>query len=169
MPYIMTLVSLFTADSLIKYHIEKNWKSNQHRNDEKTKFKKSIIIKKYHNKGAILNIGDKNQSFVAVLSLVFSAFVTGIFVATLGRQGKSILKMGLALILGGAYSNTYDRLKRKYVVDYFSFSIDTRNLQNKFLQKCANKFSTIVFNLADFGIMLGAMLFVISEYNSGQD
>ena len=37
---------------------------------------------------------------------------------TLGQKGKAALKLGLAFLLGGAFSNTYDRLKRKYVVDY---------------------------------------------------
>ena len=68
-------------------------------------------------------------------------------------KGKRLLKTGLALILGGAYSNTYDRLRRKYVVDYITFP----------------KISTVVFNLSDFGIMIGAMLLTISELSGGQD
>ena len=49
-----------------------------------------------------------------------------------------MLKTGLSLILGGAYSNTYDRLFRKYVVDYVSFEVRNPRLRN------------IVFNLSDF-------------------
>ncbi len=64
-----------------------------------------------------------------------------------------MLKTGLALILGGAYSNTCDRLRRKYVVDYVTFP----------------KISTIVFNLSDFGIIIGAVLLVVSELTGGQD
>ena len=144
-PYIMISASLFAADSILKYCVEKGWIKDSEPG-------KGIIIKKHHNRGAMMNICDKNQHFIAMLSLVFSAFMTGVFAATLGRKGKSTLKTGLALILGGAYSNTYDRLRRKYVVDYVSF-----------------KFSSIVFNLADFGIIIGAMLLVISELSSGQE
>ena len=109
MPYIMTLVSLFAADSIIKYRIEK-----EKRPGEATPcLNGKVVIRKYHNKGAMLNIGEQNQHFMAILSLVFSAFVTGIFVVTLGMKGKKLLNTGLALILGGAYSNTYDRLRRK--------------------------------------------------------
>jgi len=158
-------MSLWAADSILKYRIEKSDVAG-----EKLVAGGKIVVKRYHNRGAMLNIGDKNQYFIAVLSLVFSSFVTGIFVATLGRKGKGLLKTGLALILGGAYSNTYDRLRRKYVVDYFSVHlIDAQKCSNRFMKKIHEKCSSIVFNLADFGIIIGALLLVLSELGSRQD
>lgn len=157
MPYIITLVSLFSADSIMKCLVEKNIIKNTG-----NPAGKKTVIKKYHNKGAMMNIGETNQRFIALLSLVFSAFVTGIFVATLGMKGKALLKTGLSLILGGAYSNTYDRLKRKYVVDYISFRIDTERCRGRFLKRLAGRFNAIVYNISDFGILLGAMLTLIS-------
>lgn len=77
--------------------------------------------------------------------------MTGVYVGTLGTRGRHMLKTGLSLILGGAYSNTYDRLFRKYVVDYVSFEVRNPRLRN------------IVFNLSDFGIMIGSCLLVISQ------
>jgi signal peptidase II len=77
-------------------------------------------------------------------------------VATLGKKGKVLLKTGLAFILGGAYSNTYDRLRRKYVVDYISFDLKSGN-------KLADKFKKIVFNISDFAIIIGSMFLVINE------
>ena len=150
MPYIMTLVSLFAADSAMKSWIEKTDTVSE--SPERAVFQ-GVAFKRYHNRGAMMNLGEERQQLVAVLSLVFSAFVTGIFAVTLGMKGKRLLKTGLALILGGAYSNTYDRLRRKYVVDYITFP----------------KISTMVFNLSDFGIMIGAMLLTISELSGGQD
>ena len=150
MPYIMTLVSLFAADSAMKSWIEKTDTVSE--SQERAVFQ-GVTFKRYHNRGAMMNLGEERQQLVAVLSLVFSAFVTGIFAVTLGMKGKRLLKTGLALILGGAYSNTYDRLRRKYVVDYVTFP----------------KISTMVFNLSDFGIMIGAMLLTISELSGGQD
>lgn len=162
MPYIMTLMSLFAADSIIKYRTERRDFASG-----KPAAGKRIVVKRYHNRGAMLNIGEKNQYRIALLSLVLSAFMTGIFAATLGMRGKGLLKTGLALILGGAYSNTYDRLRRKYVVDYFSVHIlNTEKCHNRLLRKLDDKFSSIVFNLADFGIVLGAMLLVISASGS---
>ena len=150
MPYIMTLVSLFAADSAMKSWIEKTDTVSE---IQESTVLQGVAFKRYHNRGAMMNLGEERQQLVAALSFVFSAFVTGIFAVTLGMKGKRLLKTGLALILGGAYSNTYDRLRRKYVVDYITFP----------------KISAVVFNLSDFGIMIGAVLLIISELSGGQD
>ena len=98
----------------------------------------------------MLGAGAKSPKRIALLSIIFTAFMTGIYVATLGYKGQGILKAGLSLLLGGAYSNTYDRLRRKYVVDYISFGVK-------------GKLKNIIFNISDFGIILGAGLMVIGE------
>lgn len=148
MQYMMIILSLFTADGIVKHHVEKG--------SIREKRKGKVVLKKYHNKGAMLNIGEKHQHTVAVLSVAFASFVTGVFVATLGKKGKVLLKTGLAFILGGAYSNTYDRLRRKYVVDYISFDLKAGN-------KLADRFKKIVFNISDFAIIIGSMFLVINE------
>ena len=135
------------ADSLIKYAIERNHPDGELRPALHGK----IIIRKSHNKGAMLNLGASRQQTMAVLSVIFTVFMTGVYVGTLGTRGRHMLKTGLSLILGGAYSNTYDRLFRKYVVDYVSFEVRNPRLRN------------IVFNLSDFGIMIGSCLLVISQ------
>lgn len=135
------------ADSLIKYAIERNHPDGELRPALQGK----IIIRKFHNKGAMLNLGASRQQTMAVLSVIFTVFMTGVYVGTLGTRGRHMLKTGLSLILGGAYSNTYDRLFRKYVVDYVSFEVRNPRLRN------------IVFNLSDFGIMIGSCLLVISQ------
>lgn len=135
------------ADSLIKYAIERNHPDGKLRPALHGK----IIIRKFHNKGAMLNLGASRQQTMAVLSVIFTVFMTGVYVGTLGTRGRHMLKTGLSLILGGAYSNTYDRLFRKYVVDYVSFEVRNPRLRN------------IVFNLSDFGIMIGSCLLVISQ------
>ena len=61
----------------------------------------------------------------------------------LGR-GRILEKLALTLTLAGGVSNLYDRMKRGYVVDYFSF-------QWKALKK-------VVFNLGDLFIFAGAFL-----------
>lgn len=83
-----------------------------------------------------------------VLSLILTIALTILYILTLGKAGKGLLKWGLTLLLGGAYSNTYDRLVRKYVVDYVSFRVPGR------LKK-------VIFNIGDFCIMIGALLCVL--------
>ena len=58
-------------------------------------------------------------------------------------------KAGYALVLAGGLSNLYDRLRRGYVVDYFS-------IQAGFLKK-------VVFNLGDLFIMAGAAVLTVKS------
>lgn len=104
-----------------------------------------LSIKRHHNRGLALNIGESRQPLVAVLSLVMTALLTLVFLVSLGRRGNHLLRAGLSLLLGGAFSNTYDRLKRKYVVDYIGIG-------------------TLIFNISDFCIIIGALLAALGAF-----
>lgn len=108
-----------------------------------------ILIRRHHNRGVMLNFLQKWQPAVAVLSLALTAIVTVLFGLSFGMRGNNLLRVGLAFLLGGAFSNTYDRLKRKYVVDYLSFGIKWKKLRR------------IIFNISDFCIIIGALLAVV--------
>ena len=145
--YLMIIPAVFGTDIMLKKKSEeKKLPIEKEGNDP-------IIWRNYHNTGAMLNFG-AGKSFVKVLSSVFTAAVTVYFIITLGHRGKNLLKAGLALVLGGAYSNMYDRMRKDYVVDYISF-------------RCRwKRFSNIVFNIGDFAIMAGALLAVIATDRS---
>ncbi len=136
------ILSIFLGDLWIKNHIEKNIVDGEVRK----KLAGILIIHKHHNKGAMLNVGERKRPIVAALSVVLSLVVAVIFVLSFGQRGNNLLRIGLSLLLGGAFSNTYDRLKRKYVVDYVSFDVKWK------------WFRKIVFNMSDFCIMIGALL-----------
>lgn len=133
-------VVIFAVDFCIKNKIEKD------ENLPRTMWKGRILIEKYHNYGAALNLGEKRQKLVATLSVILTVVVLALLIISFGNKGNHLLKIGLALLLGGAFSNTYDRLKRKYVVDYMSFPVKSK------------RFSRIVFNISDFCIMVGALM-----------
>ncbi len=109
-----------------------------------------LIIRNSSNSGAFMNALEKKPEIVLVLSFALTAVCAILFLATLGRAGSRLLKAGLALLLGGAFSNTYDRLRRKYVTDYISFDAGSA------------RFRDTVFNIGDFAIAAGA-LFVIAD------
>ena len=88
---------------------------------------------------------------ILLLSLLLSVLMTLVFLLSFGQRGNHVMRTGLAFLLGGAFSNTYDRLKRKYVVDYFSLNVKWKRLRR------------IVFNISDFCIMTGALLTVIGS------
>lgn len=110
-----------------------------------------IRIRKYHNKGAMLNLGQKRPGVVAALSVALTILMAVAFACSLGQRGNRLLRTGLAFLLGGAFSNTYDRLRRRYVVDYLTFQVGWKPL------------GRVVFNLSDFAIMVGAMLAVLGS------
>ncbi|MBR6771651.1 MAG: signal peptidase II [Lachnospiraceae bacterium] len=147
MLYIVIVGIIFAGDFLIKNNMEKKLKEGEIRK----KLGGILWLRKYHNRGAFLNVGEKKASVVVALSVLLTLAVATAFVITLGTKGNRLLKTGLSLLLGGAFSNTYDRLKKKYVMDYFSFG-------------GGKKISDIVFNLSDFGIIIGAMLVAVASY-----
>lgn len=65
------------------------------------------------------------------------------------KERVSVLKLAFSFIIGGACSNVYDRIVRKYVVDYFSFNTKLKKLKD------------IVFNISDMFIFLGTGLAVL--------
>ncbi len=145
MRYLLIALGLFGLDEGVKNYIEKQ----EDLDVQDRKAGRFLIIRKHHNRGLALNMGDKRQKLIAILSLAMTILLTVFFIITLGHKGNTLLRTGLSFLLGGAFGNTYDRLKRKYVVDYVSFNVPFKGLRS------------IVFNIADFCIMIGALLTVI--------
>lgn len=146
MVYFAVIAVVFFGELLIKNRIE----AKQEAEEAKKLLGGRILIRKFHNKGLAFGRGGGRQPLIAAVSLGMAVCCTLLFLISFGRRGRALLHTGLALLLGGAYSNTYDRLKRRYVVDYFSFGVKWKRLRN------------IIFNLSDFCIMIGAMLCAIA-------
>lgn len=144
MQYLAVILGIFGLELGIKNYIEEN-----KREGETEKKCGVLLVRKHHNRGAFLNAGQGKRQLVAVLSVVMTLVLTVLFAATLTMAGRGLLKWAFTLMLGGAYSNTYDRLRRKYVVDYVSFNVPFRGLRR------------VIFNIGDFCIMIGAMLAVV--------
>ena len=147
MIYAVIAAFIFFLDMGIKNRIEKRIMDGE----EKKLGNGFLLLRKYHNRGAFLNMGEKKSGFVAVLSIALTLAMTVLFLVTFSCRGCRLLKSGLALLLGGAYSNTYDRLTRNYVVDYVSFPVKNKRVRR------------VVFNISDFCIMIGALLMVLGD------
>ena len=150
MKYSAVIFTILGFDQGVKNYIEKNIDEGEVRE----KPGRLLIIRKHHNKGAFLNFGQQKRRIVTALSVLMTIMLTVIFILTLGNAGKGTLKWGLTLLLGGAYSNTYDRLFRKYVVDYVSFNVPFG-------------LRRVIFNIGDFCIMAGS-LFVLAASFRGE-
>lgn len=136
--YLFIVLGIFVGDLILKNYIEK------HKTLGKTEeiLKGKILVTRYHNQGAFLNLLEKRREILLFSSGAFLGLMAMFLLLLIPQKSKRLLKLGVALMLGGASSNVYDRVKRGYVVDYFSFS---------FLKK-------VVFNISDIFIFLGSMI-----------
>ena len=143
--YIAIAILIFIFEWKVKNYIEAVYDFSM----KNFIFKDRLVLRKYHNYGAFLNIMENKKKLLHLISVIFTFTVFFFFLITLCHKGNRILKLGLAFLLGGAFSNTYDRLSRNYVVDYFSF--------------CSPfpKLNRIVFNISDFCIIIGTLLVVL--------
>ena len=89
---------------------------------------------------------DSNNFFIAFSVILIAALL--IFRRKCSGRGMAALA-GLALVLGGALGNLYDRLAYGFVVDFFDLS-----------------FFPAVFNIADSAITIGAVLLALGLRDS---
>ena len=106
-----------------------------------------ITIKKSVNKGLIMNSLEEKPRWVLSWVSAMFGMTTYIYLLTLGKKNRKIKRLGLALMVGAAASNLYDRIKKGGVTDYFVI---------KGIPK-------IIFNLSDIVIILGAVISVVGE------
>lgn len=104
-----------------------------------------------HNTGAAFSFlsdaGGWQRWFFALVALVISAVIL-VWLKRLPSE-KVLLALALALVLGGALGNVWDRIYLGYVVD--------------FIDVYYNNLHWPAFNLADSAIFIGAVLLIIDS------
>ncbi len=107
-----------------------------------------------HNTGAAFSMFAENASpeMVRDLLIGFSAVAVLVLFAMLMRTGRylSVTSVALALILGGAFGNLYDRIRYHYVIDFLEVHIVHYHWPD--------------FNVADSCIVIGACLLLIEIF-----
>lgn len=101
------------------------------------------------NPGAAFGLFAESHSSLRIVFLVlFSLFAMGVVGWLLWKSSHVLSTTGvaLALILGGAFGNLYDRLVDGYVVDFLAFYFGSYHWPD--------------FNVADSAIVIGAILLV---------
>ena len=151
MLYMIIAASICLLDFIIKTQIEKK----RELGTVTELFGGRIFLRKYHNKGVAMDALKRWPWLVRILSGMVLLFVCILLFPLLKERGSRGLKLGLSLMLGGGASNFYDRIKRGYVVDYFSFKSRFPKVQR------------VVYNLSDCFIFLGAILMLIFHNKKG--
>jgi len=111
-------------------------------------------ISDVHNTGAAFSMFAENASPATVrnILIIFSAIAVIVLFGMLWRVGRylSVTSVALALILGGAFGNLYDRVVYHYVVDFLEVHIVHYHWPD--------------FNVADSCIVIGACLLLIEIF-----
>ena len=106
---------------------------------------------RYHNMGAafsfLADAGGWQKWFFTIVSIIASIVI--IYLLKKYAQNK-LFCFGLALVLGGALGNLYDRLTLGYVIDFLSFHI--------------NDLYWPAFNVADSAICVGVALLLMDSF-----
>jgi signal peptidase II len=107
-----------------------------------------------HNTGAAFSMFAENASPVTVRNILiaFSAIAVIVLFGMLWRVGRALTltSVALALILGGAFGNLYDRIRYHFVVDFLEVRIFHYHWPD--------------FNIADSCICIGACLLLIEIF-----
>lgn len=104
-----------------------------------------------HNPGAAFSFLGWADGWQRWLFVAISLGVSLYLIRLLYRGGVSKwVGCAIALIIGGAIGNLYDRLTLGYVVDFIDF--------------CIGYWHFATFNVADMAISMGAVMWVIASY-----
>ena len=120
-------------------------------------FSDIVILVHNQNPGIAFGVFSNSSSpWLAPLLLVSSALVIALLVWLLatGRAGGSLAHAGLALILGGAAGNAFDRLIHGGVTDFLEVRLGT--------------YRWPAFNVADSAISIGAVLVLVELLLGGR-
>jgi len=111
------------------------------------------------NTGAAFSMyeGASSQALVRGVLIGFSALAVVVILILLWRMGRtlSVTAVALALILGGAIGNMYDRIRYGYVVDFLEVHIVHYHWPD--------------FNVADSCIVVGACLLLLEMLRPQRD
>jgi signal peptidase II len=106
---------------------------------------------RYHNEGAAFGFlndaGGWQKWFFTAISAIAIIVITYLIKK---HSEQKLFCLGLALVLGGAIGNLYDRITLGYVVDFLNFHI--------------NNYYWPAFNVADSAICVGVALLLIDSF-----
>jgi signal peptidase II len=145
-------VAVFVLDRLSKQWIVHHIISGQ----EITIIPRFFHLSHVYNNGAAFSLFSDTPSPEKVrwMLIGFSIVAIAIVLVVFWRAGRrvSLSSIALALVLGGAIGNLYDRLANRYVIDFLAFNIFGYHYPD--------------FNVADSCIVIGAALLLLEVFRA---
>lgn len=108
-----------------------------------------VNLQKVHNSGFPMGTLSSRPELVRGFPLFVLTLLSGRYYLLSWKKGRLAEKIGLAAVIGGGFSNVFDRCFRGFVVDYINVK--------------AGPLEKIVFNLGDAMIGTGGFLIAGSE------
>jgi len=147
-PWLVLAALLAIADQASKYAISASLRPGEVR--EITGFFNLVLA---YNRGAAFSFLSDAGGWQRVLFIVIAAIAVAVIVALLAKHpGERLFCAGLALILGGALGNVWDRVALGHVLDFLDFH--------------AFGWHFWAFNVADSAITVGAGLLILDGLRS---
>ena len=141
--YLLTLI-IFVLDQFSKWLVVRHLQLHQ----SLPVIKGIFHLTHVHNFGAAFSLLNNYPGFLTLVAMVVVLLLV-IFLSL--PQQERLLRIALAIILGGALGNLLDRLRLGYVIDFLDFRIWP------------------VFNLADMAIVVGGGLLVLAVMKMPQE
>lgn len=101
------------------------------------------------NPGGAFGLLPHQTSFFIIVTILLVVFI--FFCYRYLPQRYTLLRIGLAFQMGGAFGNLVDRLRIGYVIDFFDFRVWP------------------IFNIADMVIVIGALMIIYDLRSKWQD
>lgn len=146
MKYIMILVSILGLDLGSKHIIDNKMSID----DEVEVVKNRFYIRHIKNNGLAYNKFAGEKSYIVIVTGIIIAWYTLqlLFEVLFNRKKYSF---SLAMILGGAYGNFFERMQKGYVTDFM------------LIKKGKNP---PIFNIADVSILIGFISYAVKKFKS---
>lgn len=148
MIFIIILLSAFLLDLLLKKYVEATVKCDEEHPIAGGK----ILIRKLHNDGLAFGKLSEYPKLIERSTLGVLGVMIIYYIWLLFQPGQSAKKAGLSMVLGGGLCNCFDRVHQGFVTDYISFNCRWQKLKK------------IVFNISDFFIIIGSLLYLIGSF-----
>jgi signal peptidase II len=118
---------------------------------EQLKITSFFDLVRYHNQGAAFGFlndaGGWQKWFFTAIAVVAAIVITYLIKK---NPTQKLFCLGLALVLGGALGNLYDRITLGYVVDFLNFHW--------------NEYAFPAFNVADSAISVGVAILLLDSF-----
>lgn len=145
LPWLILAAIIFIIDIASKFYIHHSF----HLYESVSVFP-FFSITYVRNIGAAFSLFAGQRWPLAIIAILISLFI--VYMLYKNSQDKKLENISLALILGGALGNLFDRLYHGFVVDFLDVHFGSWHYPT--------------FNLADCAICIGVVLLIFSNYQT---